>query len=115
MGGLPVRDRGAFKDKAVYGTTRMSKLPEQAGLTYPSFADKGRHLTVTRSSSLQRMAERLKFSAPPHKASEPAGCSLQPRTHRTSAGDLIDFNGLGQTLHIDQPKRLHLHIAFCQF
>ena len=91
----------------------MSKLPEQTGLAYSWLTDQGHHLAAAASGSLQRLAERLELSAAPHKAREPArGRGLQPRTYRTRAGDLIDFNRLVQTLHIDRPKRLHLDKAF---
>ena len=76
----------------------MSKLPEQTGLAYSWLSDKGHHLAAAGSGSLQRLAERLELSGAPHKASEPAcGCGLQPRTYRTRARDLIDFNRIAQT------------------
>ena len=78
-GRFPVGDRAAFKDQPIYGAARVSKLPERTRLPYSWFADKGDHLAVTGSGSLQRLAQRLELNGASHKTSKPArGCGLQP-------------------------------------
>src|SRR6266542_3986610 len=60
-------------------------------------------------------AFQLGFSIAPNKARESAhGCGLQPRAHWARAHNLIDFNRLPKTLHIDQANWLDLHIALSE-
>ena len=62
----------------------MSEFPEQTGLADAWFSDKGDHLAVAGSGSVQCLPEGVEFSGAPDEASKSARRGgLQPRTYRT--------------------------------
>src|SRR6516225_7583464 len=112
---LAIGDRTGLEDEPTLHAMRVGDFPDQARLAYAGFPHYGDDLPTASCGTCERLAESLKLNLPPDELGEPSrdgGVEAGPAGAR--ADQLVDIDGLLQSLHRHQAKRPHLEISVRQ-
>ena len=96
---------------------RVRELEEESRFSHRRLADHGNHLTVPLADMHQSFLQSLHLHVAPHKAGQATGSSrLESTAHEPRAGQLIDIDGLGQSLdrHFSQSPDLNVTLGQTQ-
>src|SRR5207253_8386238 len=95
---------------------RLRELIEEPRLTHPRLADHCGHLPVPTGGEFERAAEVLHLGVAADELSQPApGRCLEAGPGRTRSRQLVDVDGIGESLYRYRAEGRHCDIAFHQF